>query len=177
MRIAFHSMLVGVWAAGAASGQITTLPRRVTAPVVAAAQARNAAAGAAAADAFPPSSQASVAPSSQKSNRGTAVYGHDPFHTLIEPPKPGAKPHARPLGRKGLGVDDLKVEGVAVGGPLGPVALVSSPDDRTYFLHPGDRVFDGVVSRIDANGIWFRRVPPPGESGMSSGGEVFRKVS
>ena len=169
-------MLGILLAAGAASGQITTLPRRVTAPVVAGARARQQAVAAASADA-----QAGAAPGAasagQGSARGAAAYGHDPFRTLIEPAKPGAKPHARPLGRQGLGVEDLKVEGVAVGGPLGPVALVASLDERTYFLHPGDRVFDGVVSRIEATGVWFRRVPPPGERGPGSGGEVFRKVS
>ena len=172
MSKAVHSLLGILLAAGAASGQITTLPRRVTAPVVAGARARQQAAAAAAADA-----QADAAPAGQGSARAAATYGHDPFRTLIQPARPGAKPHARPLGRQGLGVEDLKVEGVAVGGPLGPVALVASLEDRTYFLHPGDRVFDGVVSRIEATGVWFRRVPRPGERGPGSSGEVFRKVS
>lgn len=172
MLKAVHSLLGVALAAGSAGAQITTLPRRVTAPVQAAARARDQGVAAA----LPQDRSGAGAQTGDTAPRGTPAYGQDPFRTLIEPPRPGAKPLVRPLGRQGLSIEGLTVQGVAVGGPLGPVALVASQDERTYFLHPGDRVFDGTVSRIEATGVWFRRLPPPGQKG-AGGGEVFRKVS
>jgi hypothetical protein len=106
--------------------------------------------------------------------RSSAPYlERDPFKALIQPEPQGKGKAAAPPrapGLAGIGVDELTVQGVATGGPTGPVALISSPDNRTYFLRPGDRVMDGQVIRIDPNGIWFQRW------GSSGSTQVYRRV-
>ncbi len=79
--------------------------------------------------------------------------GRDPF-APIQPPK-----STLPSGRAGLLLSDLHIIGVAVGGPLGPVALVSDSAagigaSQIYFLRPGDRIYDALILRISPQGVW-----------------------
>lgn len=101
----------------------------------------------------------------------------DPFHSLI--PKAGSGKAAvdlnRPEGRAGLEIDQLSVQGLAIGGPTGPVALVAGRSGATYFLRPGEHVFDGVVLRLTPDGIWFRRTKVVA-NGQVSGQQTFRAM-
>ena len=83
-------------------------------------------------------------------------WERDPFASL-EPKRGSGKPAIRLPGKAGLTVAILQVQGVAVHGPDGNVALVADPEGRTYFLHPGDQIHDATVVSIDAGGIWFNR--------------------
>lgn len=100
----------------------------------------------------------------------------DPFHSLI--PKAGSGKTVelnRPAGRAGLEIDQLTVQGLAIGGPTGPVALVAGRSGGTYFLRPGEHVFDGVVLRLTPEGIWFRRTKVVA-NGQVSGQQTFRAI-
>ncbi|MGH9525161.1 MAG: hypothetical protein ACRD2F_00685 [Terriglobales bacterium] len=101
----------------------------------------------------------------------------DPFHSLIPKAssgKPGA-PTNRPPGRAGLEIGQLTVQGLALGGPTGSVALVAGRSGGTYFLRPGEHIFDGVVLRLTPNGIWFRRTKVV-SNGQVAGQQTFRAI-
>ena len=98
-------------------------------------------------------------------------WTRDPFQPIV-PAKPSG-PALRPPGRAGLEVGHLRVVAVALGGPTGPVAMVASTAGHTYFLRPGDLIFDAEVIRLESDGVWFERTRP--QKGASS--LVFRKVS
>lgn len=134
-----------------------------------------------------PPAQAAAAPATVPALAQTAKpdepaapeTGRDPFKTLILPPSVGVGKAAapdRPPGKAGLGIDDLTVQGVAVGGPTGPVALVAGRGGQTYFLRPGDEIFDGEVTAIRPDGVVFRRTRAV-YKGQSAGEEAFRAVA
>lgn len=100
----------------------------------------------------------------------------DPFKTLIAPPGSGkGQPLDLPAGKAGLLIDRLQVQGIAVGGPTGPVALVEQGDE-TYFLRPGDRIYDGLVERLEPSGIEFQRTRALAK-GQTVGAEVTRGIA
>jgi hypothetical protein len=72
-------------------------------------------------------------------------------------------------------VDEIAVIGVALGGPTGNVALVSGHDEHTYFLRSGDHIHDGVVLKIEPNGVLFQKRSRSAESAAST--DVFKKIS
>jgi len=86
----------------------------------------------------------------------TEANRRDPFSTLI-----GREPHGGtpsnpvlPPGKAGLQVESLIIQGL-VRGPNGMIAVVENPQQRVYFLHEGDSLFDGKVDRITIEGITF----------------------
>ena len=48
----------------------------------------------------------------------------------------------------------LRIDGI-VRGPNGMIAVVSNPQQRTYFLHEGDQLYDGRVDKIAMDGVSF----------------------
>ncbi len=56
--------------------------------------------------------------------------------------------------------------------PEGMVAVVSNPQDRVYFLHDGDHLYDGVVEKIALDQITFQQ-----ESKDAFGRTVQREVT
>ena len=79
----------------------------------------------------------------------------DPFVSLSgrggDVPTPGG---ARPSGLPGLLVSEITLKGV-LKSPKGLIALVQSPDNRTYIIRAGDKVFDGSVKAITADAVVF----------------------
>jgi Tfp pilus assembly protein PilP len=59
-----------------------------------------------------------------------------------------------PPGKGGLQINTLKVDGI-VHSPNGMIAVVSNPQQRTYFLHEGDQLYDGKVEKIAMDGVSF----------------------
>lgn len=106
-----------------------------------------------------------------------AASSRDPFKTLIAPPGTQGRAQLpnRPPGQAGLVIHELQVQGVAIGGPTGPVALVLGTDKETYFLRPGDRIFDGIVVRIVPGGIVFQRTQAINK-GETVGAEELRSI-
>jgi hypothetical protein len=80
----------------------------------------------------------------------------DPFVSLTgrggDLPASGA---ARPSGIAGLLVNEITVKGVLKSPKGGFTALVQSPDNRTYIVHAGDKVFDGSVKAITQEAVVF----------------------
>jgi hypothetical protein len=97
-------------------------------------------------------------------------HGRDPFAALIRASDPDSHT-TLPPGIAGLQVATMRLEGM-VKTPDGMVAVVSNPEDSVYFLHDGDHIYDGVVTKIGIDGIMFRQ-----ESKDAFGRTVDRDVS
>lgn len=100
-----------------------------------------------------------------------AGHGRDPFAALVRQSDPNDAHSNLPPGIAGLQVATVRIEGM-VKTPDGMVAVVQNPQDSVYFLHDGDRIFDGVVEKIGIDGITFRQ-----ESKDAFGRTVDRDVS
>ena len=61
---------------------------------------------------------------------------------------------ARPAGVPGLLVSEVTVKGVFQSRG-GRIALVQAPDNRTYIIKAGDKVFDGTVKTITQDAVVF----------------------
>lgn len=79
----------------------------------------------------------------------------DPFVSLSgrggDLPIPGG---ARPGGVPGLLVAEVTVKGL-LKSRGGFIALVQSPDNRTYIIKTGDKLFDGVVKAVTQDAVVF----------------------
>jgi len=82
----------------------------------------------------------------------------DPFSPLLgNAPEAGASgPDHLPPGKAGLMVGTLRIDGL-IRGPNGMIAVVSNPQQRVYFLHEGDHIFDGEVLRVSMEAVSFRQ--------------------
>jgi len=80
----------------------------------------------------------------------------DPFVTLLgrggDMPVPGA---ARPQGLAGILIGEVTLKGVLKTARGDFVALLQSPDNKTYIAHTGDKVLDGAVKTISAVEVVF----------------------
>jgi Tfp pilus assembly protein PilP len=75
----------------------------------------------------------------------------DPFLTLVggTEPRPGAR---RGEGTAGMTVAEISVRGIVQSrGEL--VAMVHGPDNRTYIVHQGDKLADGVIKTVTPQGL------------------------
>ena len=80
------------------------------------------------------------------------AHGRDPFLALIS----GGQAHiVLPPGKAGLQVSTLRVDGI-VRSQNGMIVVVLNPQGRTYFLHQGDRLFDGRVEQISLDAVTFQ---------------------
>jgi len=80
----------------------------------------------------------------------------DPFVSLNSrgsdvPPSAGE----RPAGVAGLLVNEVTVKGVLKSGKGAFIALVQAPDNRTYIVKTGDKVFDGTIKAISQDAVVF----------------------
>ena len=82
----------------------------------------------------------------------------DPFDPLLNrsPGQGAAIPERLPPGKAGLMIGTLRIDGL-VRGPNGMIAVVSSPQQRVYFLREGDRIYDGQVLRITMEAVSFQQ--------------------
>ena len=76
----------------------------------------------------------------------------DPFVNLL-----GTGTEPRPVARKGDGLTSLTVAEIAVFGIMQSrdalVAMIAGPDKKTYVVHAGDRLLDGIIKDITAQGL------------------------
>ena len=106
-----------------------------------------------------PAASPAPAPAPQ-SGSGGAGYSYDPagrrdpFVSLTA--RGGEVPSAgsRPPGPPGLLVNEITLKGV-LKSPKGLLALVQAPDNRTYIMRAGDKVFDGSVKAITPDAVVF----------------------
>jgi type IV pilus assembly protein PilP len=76
----------------------------------------------------------------------------DPFVSLL-----GTGTEGRSTSRKGEGFSGMTVAEISVRGVLqsrsGLIAMVQGPDNRTYIVHPGDKLLDGAIKSITPQGL------------------------
>jgi Tfp pilus assembly protein PilP len=76
----------------------------------------------------------------------------DPFVSLL-----GVGSEKGPAVRRGDGAAGLMVEELAVRGVLQSrgtlIAMVQGPDNKTYLIHQGDKLADGVVKNVTPQGL------------------------
>jgi Tfp pilus assembly protein PilP len=77
----------------------------------------------------------------------------DPFSPLVNDKKASGPP--LPPGKAGLVIATVHVDGT-VKAASGMLAVVTNPDQRTYFLREGDRLYDGDVEKIGLDGVTFK---------------------
>jgi Tfp pilus assembly protein PilP len=85
------------------------------------------------------------------------IARRDPFESLVGRQKAASDAKNLPPGKGGLQVSTLRIDGI-VHGPSGMIAVVSNPQQRTYFLHEGDQLYDGRVDKIAMDGVSFHEV-------------------
>jgi Tfp pilus assembly protein PilP len=85
------------------------------------------------------------------------VARRDPFESLVGRQKAATDAKNLPPGKGGLQVSTLKIDGI-VHGPNGMIAVVSNPQQRTYFLREGDQLYDGRVDKIAMDGVTFHEM-------------------
>jgi Tfp pilus assembly protein PilP len=76
----------------------------------------------------------------------------DPFLNLL-----GTGTEARQVSKKGEGPSGMTVAEVSVRGVMqsrsGLIAMVQGPDNKTYIVHPGDKLLDGAIKSITPQGL------------------------
>jgi type IV pilus assembly protein PilP len=80
----------------------------------------------------------------------------DPFVSLLG--RGGDLPStagSRPSGLAGLPINEVTLKGVLKSSKGEFVALLQSPDNHTFIVHPGDKVFDGTVKAITQDAVVF----------------------
>ena len=106
--------------------------------------------------AAPSAPPASAAPAASPLPVDPFVYQpegrRDPFVSLLGVGSETAPVLKRGDGAAGLLVDELSVRGVLQSrGTL--IAMVQGPDNKTYLIHQGDKLADGVVKHVTAQGL------------------------
>jgi hypothetical protein len=88
----------------------------------------------------------------------------DPFRSLVERVAISGEVE-RPDGIEGMLISEVDLVGI-ITGPQGDLAFLNGSDNRGYFLHVGDDLYDGLVQDIDrATGqvVFRQRVEDPRE--------------
>jgi type IV pilus assembly protein PilP len=75
----------------------------------------------------------------------------DPFVSLINAGTP-VTPTRRGEGLRGFAVGEISVRGVMKTRDR-LVAMVQGPDNKTYVIHQGDKLADGVVKSVTTDGL------------------------
>jgi Tfp pilus assembly protein PilP len=131
----------------------------------AAAPAAPPAAAAAAPDASAPASGTPEAPAAPGAAApGTAppaeAYSYnpegrrDPFVSLLVRGGERSAKDVRPTGREGLLIAEVTLRGIVKNGAA-YMAMLQGADNKTYIVHAGDKMLDGVVKMISADAIVF----------------------
>jgi hypothetical protein len=107
-----------------------------------------------------PAAKAAPAPEEPKKEEeatslAAAGKRRDPFLSLVLASAGNGAPIHLPPGKAGLQVSTLRVDGI-VRSQNGMLVVVTSPQGRTYFLHQGDRLFDGRVEQVNMDGVTFQ---------------------
>lgn len=80
----------------------------------------------------------------------------DPFVSLLKPVSPDQGPKTRRPGMEGFLIQEVALKGI-VKTPKGFTAMLLGTDGKSYFVGVGQRLFDGVVTGIDATTVTFRQ--------------------
>jgi len=99
--------------------------------------------------------------------------GRDPFVSVVMARESGVS--CSGAGKKCLIIDQVMLKGI-VRSQVGPIAVVTSSSNKTYFLRENDPVYNGVVVKINPDSIIFRETVTD-RLGKSIQREVVKKVN
>ena len=80
----------------------------------------------------------------------------DPFVSLLKPVSADQVAKTRKQGMEGFLIQEVALKGI-VRTPKGYTAMLLGTDGKSYFVHEGQRLYDGVITRIDAATVTFRQ--------------------
>lgn len=80
----------------------------------------------------------------------------DPFVSLLKPVSADQGVKTRRPGMEGFLIQEVALKGI-VRTPKGYTAMLLGTDGKSYFVQEGQRMFDGVVTKIDATAVTFRQ--------------------
>ena len=85
---------------------------------------------------------------------------------------------AVPPGTRGLIIGQLKLEGIIRLGKTSPklIAVLANSANRAYFLHENDPLYNGVVTKITPDSVYFREESRD-PSGKMSSREVVKTLA
>jgi type IV pilus assembly protein PilP len=139
MHVAGFAILVLLTAAP----DVPQAPPQTAAPAPAAPAAPAAAA---------PAAQAEKSPAAPENYTYDPAGRRDPFLSLL-----GSGSDVHPVLKKGEGPAGMTVAEISVRGVMqsksGLIAMVQGPDNKTYIVHPGDKLADGSIKSINAQGL------------------------
>jgi Tfp pilus assembly protein PilP len=89
----------------------------------------------------------------------------DPFVSLQKPVAADRGPKTRKPGMEGFLIQEIALRGVVktagggtgVASSPGYIAIFQGTDGKSYFVTVGQRLFDGVITAIDATSVSFRQ--------------------
>ena len=80
----------------------------------------------------------------------------DPFVSLLRPIGPDRGSGQRKPGMEGFLIQEVALKGI-VRDRTGYIAILLGTDGKSYFVKNGQRLYDGVVTGIDAASVTFRQ--------------------
>jgi Tfp pilus assembly protein PilP len=89
----------------------------------------------------------------------------DPFVSLQRPVAADRGPKTRKPGMEGFLIQEIALKGivrtsgsgVGVAGRPGHIAMFLGADGKSYFVTTGQRLYDGVITAVDATSVTFRQ--------------------
>ncbi len=95
-----------------------------------------------------------VVPASPEPSSYNTDGRRDPFVSLLSRGADLRPNINRPTGLSGLSINEVSLRGI-VRSQGRVVAIVQSPDNKTYLVHSGDRLLDGVVEVVGDEAVVF----------------------
>lgn len=80
----------------------------------------------------------------------------DPFVSLLKPVSAAGGARTRRPGMEGFLIQEVALKGI-VKDHKGYTAMLLGTDGKSYFVKAGQRLFDGVITGIDATSVTFRQ--------------------
>ena len=89
----------------------------------------------------------------------------DPFVSLQRPVAADRGPKTRKPGMEGFLIQEVALKGIVrttgtgigVAGRPGHIAMFLGADGKSYFVSTGQRLYDGVITAVDATSVTFRQ--------------------
>lgn len=89
----------------------------------------------------------------------------DPFVSLQKPVAADRGPKTRKPGMEGFLIQEVALKGIVktsgggagVASRPGYIAIFLGTDGKSYFVNVGQRLFDGVITAVDASSVSFRQ--------------------
>jgi hypothetical protein len=89
----------------------------------------------------------------------------DPFVSLQRPVAADRGPKTRKPGMEGFLIQEIALKGIVrttgtgigIAGRAGHIAMFLGADGKSYFVTTGQRLYDGVITGVDATSVTFRQ--------------------